>query len=451
MVAVSPIRFDHLMSQLRTQHPGVVRPWFEHLSINEVNGGVLEVRARNNAQRRYLIDWCSRPFADAASACSGRLVFVNFIAADGDNSDEPGDEAAFRGEDSFPLLNPNYDFDGFIIGPCNRMGHAACKAVSDHPGQAYNPLFIHGDVGLGKTHLLQAVCHALFNRPEPLRVLYLTCETFTNHFFEAVERGLLHSFRYRYRHVDALVIDDIQFLAKRERSQEEFFHTFNTLYQSQKQIILTADTPPRDIPSLENRLISRFNSGLVLGLDPPCFETRMAIVRKKCLARSLNLSDDVIEWIANRVSSNIRELEGAIIKVQAFAEDRGGALDIETARLALGDDDGMPPPAPTMQDILELVVNHYKVRLADLQGKKRNRTIAVPRQICMYLGRELTALSLEEIGGYLGGRDHSTVIHAHRNIKHLAQRDPSTAKTLEGLSDRLNQSVRSRPSGAVQT
>lgn len=435
------LTIDQLLDTLRTRHRAVVRRWFDDLQIGELDGGVLEIRAKNPAQRRYLADWCARPFADAAMVCTGRLVTVQFTTPGADPlpppAPEEADTSAFDVDDTVRTLNPDYVFEQFIVGPCNRMGHAACTAVSNEPGRAYNPLFIHGDVGLGKTHLLQAVCHALLDRDEPLKILFLTCETFTNHFLESVERGLLQQFRYRYRHADVLVIDDIQFLAKRERSQEEFFHTFNTLYQAQKQIILSADCPPRDIPSLENRLVSRFNSGLVMRLDPPCFETRLAIIRKKAQMRGLSLPDDVAEWIALRINSNIRELEGAITQVHAYSTDLNGAIRLETAQDALKSFDDHHKPTPTMQEIMEAVIAHYKVKLTDLQSRRRNRTIAVPRQVCMHLGRELTSLSLEEIGGYVGGRDHSTVIHAHKTIRELETRDAEIARALTLIKEQL--------------
>lgn len=254
--------WDDLTGHVRVSRPDLVRGWFSDLQLTDVDAGVLVVRTRNDAQARYLEEHCRSAFVTAAQAATGRLVSVAFEPA-------PAEEPA-ASDSGLPVisdgvipLNPDYTFDNFVTGPCNRLAHAAATAVAGDPGRAYNPFFIHGPVGLGKTHLLQSICHAARERNPRIRYHYISCETFINDFIEAVECGALHQFRYRYRHVDLLVIDDIQFLAERERSQEEFFHTFNTLYQSQRQIVLSADCPPADIPSLEERLVSRFNSGLV--------------------------------------------------------------------------------------------------------------------------------------------------------------------------------------------
>ena len=334
-------------------------------------------------------------------------------------------------------LNPEYTFTNFVTGPCNRLAHAASIAVSEAPGRSYNPLFVHGDVGLGKTHLLQGICHAIDHGHEPSNILYLTGEDFTNHFLEAVECGALHDFRHRYRHVDILIIDDIQFLADRERSQEEFFHTFNTLYQEQKQIVLASDAPPREIPSLENRLVSRFYWGLVARIDKPCLETRMAIIRKKARLRCIELPENVVHLVASRVQSNTRELEGAITKLDLLSHQHGGVIDEALAVEAL---EGMPElqrPNITIGQIIEVVTVHYGVKVSDLQSKRRTKSIALPRQVAMYLGRQNTSLSLEEIGGYFGGRDHTTVLHANRQITTACQNEPAFKEELDGLIHQL--------------
>ncbi|MEP0843642.1 MAG: chromosomal replication initiator protein DnaA, partial [Phycisphaerae bacterium] len=330
-------------------------------------------------------------------------------------------------------LNDDYRFENFVTGPCNRLAHAACVAAAESPGRVYNPLFIHGSVGLGKSHLLQAVCHQIQRDNPSAKVLYLSCETFTNHFIEAIERGALHQFRFRYRHVDALVIDDIQFLAARERTREEFFHTFNTLYQAQKQIILSADEAPNGIPSLEERLVSRFNWGLVARIDPPCLETRMAILLKKAKIRCIDLPEDVTHYVATIAESNTRELEGALTRLVAFSQQFGGVINLEIARQALGDQPAASGRKLSIQDIMQAVTERYNVRLSDLQGKRRNRSVAFPRQVCMYLARELTPLSLEEIGGYFGGRDHTTVLHAIRTIQEQREQDPDLEVQVQHL------------------
>ena len=429
--------WSDMLGQVRLNHPQLVRGWFDALRLNGVENGVARIHASNDAQIRYLQKHCRQAFGDAAQAATGRLISVAFEA------DEPDGNAAgaatLENYEHRLMLNSDYTFDHFVTGPCNRLAHAASLAVAEEPGRAYNPFFIHGPVGLGKTHLLQSICHAIHVTHANAAVLYISCETFINHFIEAVEEGALHQFRYRYRHVDVLVIDDIQFLAERERSQEEFFHTFNTLHHLQRQIILSADCPPRDIPSLEERLVSRFSSGLVAFMDHPCLETRMAIVRKKAKLRCIEVPEDVVHFLAARIDSNIRELEGALIKIDALSQTRAGEVTLELAREALGES---PPRTVRIPDILEVVARRSDVKVSDLQGKRRSKAVTHPRHLCMYLARQLTSQSLEEIGGYFGGRDHSTVLHANRAIGRLAEQDPQLRGLLDEIATELKNSVR---------
>ncbi len=429
MSTVPATLWEDMLGQVRLSHPPLIRGWFTELSLVSVDHGVIEIKTRNHAQSRYLEQHCQQAFAEAAQAATGRLVSVAFLTdTDGDEPTDGG--SSFDGADEELRLNPEYLFDHFVTGPCNRLAHAAAVAVAEDPGRAYNPLFVYGPVGLGKTHLLQAICHAIQDREPRAKSLYISCETFINHFIEAVERGALHRLRYRYRHVDALVIDDIQFLAERERSQEEFFHTFNALYQSQRQIILSADCSPSEIPSLEERLVSRFNSGLVALLDRPCLETRMAIVRKKAKLRCIEVPEEVIRLIASRVATNIRELEGSLIKVDALSQTRDGKITIEVAHEALGTEPGRPIPIPP---ILEAVARKFNVRVSELQSKKRSKTVTQPRHVCMYLARQLTGQSLEQIGGYFGGRDHTTVLHAARAMTQQIEDDPKLKALVEEI------------------
>jgi chromosomal replication initiator protein len=335
-------------------------------------------------------------------------------------------------------LNPSYIFDNFVVAPSNRLANAACVAVCEAPGKAYNPLFLHGTVGLGKSHLLQAICHRLLQRNPDAKILYLSCESFVNQFIVAVERGDLETFRYRYRHLDVLVIDDVHFLADKERTQEEFFHTFNTLYQSQGQVILSSDSPPHEIPHLEERLVSRFKWGLVARIDRPGFETRVAIITKKARLRGLDLPDDVTRYIARTIDTNVRELEGAVTRVIAQTMLTGAEISLEMVTEVLADAVPRKPRATTVPQIMEAVTWHYSLRVAELQGKKRNQSIALPRQVCMYLARELTKLSLEEIGGYFGGRDHTTVLHACRKIGDNLKVDADLRATVDRLVQRLH-------------
>jgi chromosomal replication initiator protein len=334
-------------------------------------------------------------------------------------------------------LNPKYTFDNFVVGPCNRFAHAAALGSAEAPGKAYNPFFLHGSVGLGKTHLLQSLCWAILDRNPKARILFLSCETFVNHFINSLENGDIAKFRNKYRNVDVLVVDDIHLLANKDRTQEEFFHTFNTLYQSGKQIVLSSDSPPKDIPSLQERLVSRFKWGLVTEIEPPCFETRMAILKRKSRERGRELSDDIASMLAERIDSNIRELEGAVTKLLGFAGVAGLPISPELAREALRELFHARRGQPSMEDILTIVTEHFGVKLSDLQSKKRTNAIAYPRQVAMFLARQITRHSLEEIGGFFGGRDHSTVIYAVDKIQGLHEQDPSTRALLDGFLGRL--------------
>jgi chromosomal replication initiator protein len=334
-------------------------------------------------------------------------------------------------------LNPKYTFDNFVVGPCNRFAWAAAAGTAEAPGKAYNPFFLHGSVGLGKTHLLQSLCVSLLERNPKTRILYLSCETFVNHFINALEDGDLQKFRHKYRNVDVLVVDDIHLLANKERTQEEFFHTFNALHQQGKQIVLSSDSPPRDIPTLQERLVSRFKWGLVTEIEPPCYETRMAILKRKSRDRGREIPDDVARLLAERIDSNIRELEGAVTKLLSYAGLSGRPVSSELAREALRDLFAARRGQPSMEDILNVVTDRFEVKLSELQSKRRTNTIAYPRQVAMFLARQITAHSLEEIGGFFGGRDHSTVIYAVDKIQRLAVEDPDTRALIDGLLAKL--------------
>ena len=335
------------------------------------------------------------------------------------------------------VLNPQYVFENFVPGPSNNFAYAASLAVADSPGKSYNPLFLHGSVGLGKTHLLQAVCHRMVERRPDMRILYLSCETFTNHFVTAVANGELDSFRFRYRHVDVLLIDDIHFLANRERTQEEFFHTFNTLYNANKQIILSSDSTPAEIPTLEERLVSRFKWGILARIDQPVYETRVAIIARKVRMHGITFDEEVIRFLGENVRSNIRELEGAVNKVAGMSHIYQRRVDMEMAREALRD---LIPPRTvrvSIDGIIRLVADHFGVPVRDLMGKRRTKSIAFPRQVCMFLARKLTSHSLEEIGGYFGGRDHTTVMYAYDKIRKEFEKNGDLTQTIERLSSEL--------------
>jgi chromosomal replication initiator protein len=337
------------------------------------------------------------------------------------------------------VLNPKYTFDNFVVGPCNRFAHAAAAGAAEAPGKTYNPFFLHGPVGLGKTHLLQSMCSSILSRNPQARILYLSCESFVNHFIDALEKSDLQRFRDKYRNVDVLVVDDIHLLANKERTQEEFFHTFNTLYQAGKQIVLSSDSPPKDIPTLQDRLVSRFKWGLVVEIEPPCYETRMAILKRKSRDKGREFPDDVARLLAERIESNIRELEGAVTRVLAHASLIGAPISVETAREALREVFVARRGEPTMEEIIASVSQRYAIRPSELQGRRRTNAIAHARQVAMFLARRLTNQSLEDIGGYFGGRDHSTVLHAIDKIDGLAKSDPQCGDTVAELLAQLRQ------------
>ncbi|MBX5435776.1 MAG: chromosomal replication initiator protein DnaA [Alicyclobacillaceae bacterium] len=334
-------------------------------------------------------------------------------------------------------LIARYTFETFVIGAGNRFTHAACLAVAERPGERYNPLFIYGGVGLGKTHLMHAIGHRVRQQRPHLRVGYVTTERFVNEFITAIRDYTTDDFRNRYRSIDVLLIDDIQFIAKKEQTQEEFFHTFNALHEAGKQIVITSDRPPRDIPTLEDRLRSRFEWGLLTDIQPPDFETRVAIVQRKAKADGISIPDEVAEYIANQVDTNIRELEGALIRVIAYSSLVNADITVELAQQALKDIiSPARPRAITIQQIQKVIGEHFGLRVEELKAKKRTKDVAFPRQLAMYLARELTDLSLPRIGAAFG-RDHTTVLHACEKIAKELTRDTELQLTVRRLTEAI--------------
>lgn len=334
-------------------------------------------------------------------------------------------------------LNPRYTFDSFVVGPNNRFAQAASLAVAEDPAGAYNPLFLYGGVGLGKTHLMQAIAHYVREHHRQMYVVYVSSETFTNDLINALGKRSMAEFRAKYRNVDVLLIDDIQFVAGKEQTQEEFFHTFNALYEADKQIVISSDRPPKEIPTLEERLRSRFEWGLTTDLQPPDLETRVAILKKKAADEGITLPNDTYLYIARVIQSNIRELEGALIRVVAYASLQNLPLTPEVAEEALRDIVSASKKVVTIDLIQSVVASYFGVNVADMKAKKRTRSLAFPRQVAMYLARELTDSSLPRIGEEFGGRDHSTVIHAYEKIKADSQTDPGLAQTLRELTQKI--------------
>ena len=333
-------------------------------------------------------------------------------------------------------LNPKYTFKSFVVGAGNQFAHAACMAVAEQPAKAYNPLFIYGDTGLGKTHLLNAIGNYVAERTD-LRIAYLTTEQFTNEVINSIRYDKMMDLRKRYRHIDMLMIDDIQFLAGKERTQEEFFHTFNALYEAHKQLVLSSDRFPKDMPDIEERLRSRFEWGLIADLQPPDVETRIAILRKKSEDEGVTLPEDVIQFLATTMKSNIRELEGSLVRLGAYASLTGQTITLEMAKSVLRDLIGTKKKIVSMDDIQETVGARFHVKIADLKSRRRSKTLVHPRQIAMYLCRELTDSSYPEIGRQFGGKDHTTIIHACKQIIKAKDSDSVFSATLESLKEQI--------------
>lgn len=343
-----------------------------------------------------------------------------------------------KAEIKLSQLNPKYIFETFVVGNSNRFAHAASLAVAEAPAKAYNPLFIYGGVGLGKTHLMHAIGHFVLENNKRAKVVYVSSETFTNELINSIRDDKTVEFRNKYRTIDVLLVDDIQFLAGKERTQEEFFHTFNALHEANKQIIISSDRPPKEIPTLEDRLRSRFEWGLITDIQPPDLETRIAILRKKAKIEDLIVPNEVMVYIANKIDTNIRELEGALIRIVAYSSLTGNKVNMELAEEALKDI--LPQnnkKIVTIQIIQQVVAKYFNLKVEDLKARKRTRAISFPRQIAMYLCREMTDASLPKIGEEFGGRDHTTVIHAYDKISNNLKEDPNLNQTIKKIANDL--------------
>jgi len=380
------------------------------------------------------------------AACS-KVYNVDFIVASDIQEVEEKEEIKSDDKSSVNVndemsstLNPKYTFDSFVIGNSNRFAHAASLAVAEAPAKAYNPLFIYGGVGLGKTHLMHAIGHYVLQTNSNAKVVYVSSEKFTNELINAIRDDRNEEFRKKYRNVDILLIDDIQFIAGKERTQEEFFHTFNELHDANKQIILSSDRPPKEIPTLEDRLRSRFEWGLIADIQAPDFETRMAILKKKADVEKLNVANEVMVYIATKIKSNIRELEGALIRIVAYSSLTNRPITVDLASEALKDIiSNKQNKNVTIDVIQDVVAAYFNLRIEDLKSQRRTRNVAYPRQIAMYLSRKLTDMSLPKIGEEFGGRDHTTVIHAYEKISDNLKTDESLQHTVNDITKKLTQ------------
>jgi len=406
--------------------------WFKPTSFLVDKGTSLHVRVPDTMFRDWLNKHYAGVMAEALAEVHRQGCELLFVTDDGMAAEElPMPEApAEPAEPTEPVtpaepgsLAPRYSFDTFIVGPSNQFAHAASRAVAEAPSRSYNPLFIYGGVGLGKTHLMHAIGHYVLNHQRGLKLTYISAERFMNEMINAVRFDRILEFRERYRSVDVLLVDDIQFIAGKEGTQNEFFHTFNALYDAQKQIVISSDCPPHEITSLEERLRSRFEWGLIADIQPPDLETKIAILKKKAENEGIPLPDNVSIYIAGKIKSNIRELEGSLIRLVAFASLTGREISLGLAQEVLRNVLQHDEKAVTIEIIQKFVADYYQLKLADLKSRNNSKSVATPRQIAMYLCKGLTSASLPEIGRSFGGKHHSTVIHSIRKIEHMRQTD----------------------------
>jgi chromosomal replication initiator protein len=422
----------------------IFQTWCRNLAIDEVGENAFEVPVPNAFYRDWLEREIRRPLEDAFVSVFGRapeLIFRISESADAlavfapapqsrprsTDAPKPPPPAAPRPPDSLPpartvsngelVLNPSYTFDTFVAGPTNRVAHAAALSVAEGAGTVYNPFFVHGGVGLGKTHLLQGICHAILARNPYARILYLSCENFVNEYIAALQKGRIEDFRRRMRGADVLVIDDVHFLAGKDSSQEEFFHTFNALHLAQRRIVLSSDSGPKEIRTLKEQLVSRFLAGFEARIDPPTFEMRVAILRRKAELKQRGIPEEVLSFIASAVDTNIRELEGAVNKLIAYATLSGRPVDLALAREALKEAGAQAGARLGISRVQEVVARYYGKKVADLRARTWTKSTSKARQIAMFLCRELTTHSLAEIGSLFGGKDHSTVVYALKRVE----------------------------------
>ncbi|MEO5719376.1 MAG: chromosomal replication initiator protein DnaA [Chthoniobacterales bacterium] len=422
--------------------------WFSAVKLTSVNAEAITLLVPNNIYQFWIESNHMSALQSSISGVLGGPRAVKFVCAVdtsvGSDAADPEPTVSSRSQtaaaraNKTPGLNPRNTFESFVVGPNNEIAHAASLAVAQSPAKTYNPLFIYGGVGLGKTHLMQAIGQYIGARGKNTRVMYLSSELFINEFIDAIQHNNLVKFRKRYRQADLLLIDDIHFLGGKERSQEEFFHTFNTLFDGHKQIVLSSDRPASEIANLEHRLVSRFEWGLTAELQPPDVETRMAILRKKAFTLKIKLHDEIFDFLATRIKTNVRRLEGALMRVASFASLSGKELTQEVAEHLLKDIlQEEARRAVTIDQIQRRVAEHYDVRLADMTSKRRPANIAFPRQIAMYLARELTKASLNEIGEAFGGRDHGTVLHACKQVKKRMKEQDKIRQTISFIDSAL--------------
>jgi chromosomal replication initiator protein len=419
--------------------------WFIPVHLDRIENSTAYIGVPNKFFGEWLDTHYGLLLAEAiATARGGELMTVAFTVREKGATPQGEPQALMSGPrggmQSKPRrgiqLNPKYTFKNFVVGAGNQFAHAACMAVAEQPGHTYNPLFIYGGVGLGKTHLLNAIGNHVAEKSD-LRIAYLTTEQFTNEVINSIRYDKMMDLRKRYRHIDMLMIDDIQFLVGKERTQEEFFHTFNALYEGHKQIVLSSDRFPKDMPDIEERLRSRFEWGLIADLQPPDVETRIAILRKKSEDEGVTLPEDVVQFLSTTMKRNVRELEGSLVRLGAYASLTGQVITLDLAKNVLRDLIGDKKKIVAMDDIQEAVCTQFHVKMTELKSRRRSKTLVHPRQIAMYLCRELTDASYPEIGRKFGGKDHTTIIHACRQVAKAKETDTMLQTTIEALKEQI--------------
>jgi chromosomal replication initiator protein len=413
--------------------PAALESWVRPCRLIQLEGDHLRIAAPN----KYTRDWLYEHHADALQAAARAVLGGNpQISVEIDRDPVSPEPLPAPPAGTLPTtgLSTRYTFESFVIGNSNQFAQAACEAVAELPSRAYNPLFIYGGVGLGKTHLLHAVGHQIAKLYPHLRLVYLSSERFTNDLINAIRYDRTAEFRAKYRTIDLLLIDDIQFISGKERTQEEFFHTFNDLYEARKQIVVSSDAAPKEIPELEERLRSRFEWGLIADIQPPDFETRVAILKKKAETERVRLPDDVAYLIASRIKANIREIEGSLTRMIAFCSLSGREMSVDLAQEVLADLWGEEEKIISIEQIQRKVAEHFSIKLSDMRAQNRAKSVAFPRQIAMYLSRQLTHASLSDIGRAFGGKDHTTVLHAVSKLQALVQEDPKLKQTIDTLT-----------------
>jgi chromosomal replication initiator protein len=404
--------------------------WFKPTQLVKHDEKALYVRVPNAFFQDWLNDHIDVVLDAARLAGMGSVNVVYITEKAPTEPTIPSSQGRLDFDSIDNTLNPKYTFDTFVVGSSNQFAHAAALAVAEKPSKAYNPLFLYGGVGLGKTHLMHAIGHMIKLNNKHLRLTYISSEKFTNEVINAIRYDKMLSFQERYRNNDVLLIDDIQFIAGKERTQEEFFHTFNSLYDTHKQIIISADCPPREIPTLEERLHSRFEWGLIADIQPPDLETKVAIIKKKAERQGISVPDNVALYIASKIKSNVRELEGALVRLIAFCSLKGSEITLGMAQETLHDILGPGERTVTIEMIQKMIADHFKMRIQDLKSKNNSKSVAMPRQICMYLCKQLTRASLPQIGRDFGNKHHTTVLHSINKIEDLRKKDQELNRQL---------------------